>query len=247
MTSTEIASASKIILGTTEATVMYIGSTQIWQSDPKPHNEHEYVEIGGVKWATMNIGANSVTDTGLYFQWGDTQGYTASQVGEGEGQKYFSWEDYKYGDGTSSPDTTGMTKYNSSDNKTVLDASDDAAQAAWGNDWRMPTAAEFQALNAATTSAWTDNYHNSGVAGLICTDKTDSSKVLFFPATGFCHYGNVSYVGINGNYFSSSIAPSTVKDAYSLSLGRYGTDWEYVGNRVYGYPVRPVYDSSLIS
>lgn len=30
MTSTEIASASKVILGTTEATAMYIGSTQIW-------------------------------------------------------------------------------------------------------------------------------------------------------------------------------------------------------------------------
>jgi hypothetical protein len=33
----------------------------------------------------MNVGASSVTDTGLYFQWGDTQGYTASQVGSGEG------------------------------------------------------------------------------------------------------------------------------------------------------------------
>ena len=30
-------------------------------------NGHDYVEIGGIKWATMNIGANSVTDTGLYF------------------------------------------------------------------------------------------------------------------------------------------------------------------------------------
>lgn len=31
MTSTEIASASKIILGTTEAVAMYIGSILIWQ------------------------------------------------------------------------------------------------------------------------------------------------------------------------------------------------------------------------
>lgn len=48
-------------------------------------NGHDYVEIGGIKWATMNIGANSVTDTGLYFQWGDTQGYAADQIGNGEG------------------------------------------------------------------------------------------------------------------------------------------------------------------
>ena len=32
---------------------------------------HEYVEIGGLKWATMNIGASQPSDYGLYFQWGD--------------------------------------------------------------------------------------------------------------------------------------------------------------------------------
>lgn len=86
-------------------------------------NGHDYVEIGGIKWATMNVGANSVADYGLYFQWGDTQGYTASQVGSGEGQKYFGWADYKYGNGTSSPGDTDMTKYNATDGKTVLELS----------------------------------------------------------------------------------------------------------------------------
>jgi hypothetical protein len=32
-----------------------------------------------------------------------------------------------------------MSKYNSSDNKTVLDLEDDAAAANWGGAWRMPT------------------------------------------------------------------------------------------------------------
>ena len=41
-----------------------------------PYNGHEYVEIGGLKWATMNIGATQPSDYGLYFAWGDTQGYT---------------------------------------------------------------------------------------------------------------------------------------------------------------------------
>ena len=101
-----------------------------------PPCRKEYVEIGGIKWATMNIGANSVTDYGLYFQWGDTQGYTIDQVGEGSGKKYFYWRDYKY-----SVDTS-MIKYNSSDGKTALDTSDDAAIANWGADWRMPTTTE---------------------------------------------------------------------------------------------------------
>jgi len=39
---------------------------------------HDYIEINGIKWATVDIGADSPTDAGLYFQWGDTQGYTDS-------------------------------------------------------------------------------------------------------------------------------------------------------------------------
>lgn len=38
MTNTEIASANKIILGTTEATAMYIGSTLIWQQGSQTHD-----------------------------------------------------------------------------------------------------------------------------------------------------------------------------------------------------------------
>ena len=71
---------------TTEGDVHYNPS-----SPTPPTPSHDYVEIGGLKWATMNVGANNITDAGLYFQWGDTQGYTAAQVGSGEGQKYFGW------------------------------------------------------------------------------------------------------------------------------------------------------------
>ena len=49
-------------------------------------NAYEYVDLGlpsHLKWAKCNIGANSEEKTGLYFQWGDTQGYTAEQVGNG--------------------------------------------------------------------------------------------------------------------------------------------------------------------
>lgn len=39
---------------------------------------HEYVDLGlpsGTLWATMNIGASSPEDYGLYFAWGETEGY----------------------------------------------------------------------------------------------------------------------------------------------------------------------------
>ena len=204
---------------------------------------HDFVEIGGVKWATMNIGANSITDTGLYFQWGDTSGYTAAQVDEGK--KYFGWADYKYGNGTSSPGATGMTKYNSTDGKTVLDASDDAARANWGGSWRMPTTAEYAALGAAVNSAWTTDYQGSGVSGLVLTDKTDSSKVLFFPAAGYCIDGSVYSVGSYGDYWSSSVNSSNVRSAYLMNFSSSLVYWQNLNSRCYGFPVRAVTDSII--
>ncbi len=205
-----------------------------------PYNGHAYVEIGGLKWATMNIGATAVTDTGLYFQWGDTSGYTAAQVGTGSGQKAFKWADYKYGNGTSSPSTTGMTKYNEGDSKITLESTDDAVKAAWGGSWRIPTTAEFQALGAAVNTAWTSSYEGSGVKGLVLTSKADSSKKLFFPAAGFCSYGRVSDVGSYGHYWSSSLYSGGVYYAYNLYFGSGSASWVNYLDRCRGCQVRGV-------
>ena len=204
-----------------------------------PYAGHDYVEIGGLKWATMNVGATGITDAGLYFQWGDTQGYTAEQVGSGEGKKYFGWADYKYGNGTSSPGATGMTKYNSTDGLTTLEAVDDAAVANWGGSWRMPTTAEFQALSSAVYTAWTADYQGSGVAGMICTDKTNSSKVLFFPAAGLCN-GSVNLVGSYGFYWSSSLFASLVTDCHRMNFYSSTSNWQENSGRLFGFPVRGV-------
>ena len=205
-----------------------------------PYNGHEYVEIGGLKWATMNIGATGITDYGLYFQWGDTSGYTASQVGSGEGKKYFRWSDTKYWTSDTGSGSSGFTKYNSTDGKTVLEPTDDAVQVNWGGNWRMPTTEEFVALGNASTTAWTSNYEGSGVKGLILTDKTDSSKKLFFPAAGCCNNGSVSYVGSDGYYWSSSLGSSNVQGA--RYLGFYSSDvyWQDLNGRFGGFAVRGV-------
>ena len=202
-----------------------------------PYNGHEYVEIGGLKWATMNIGASQPSDYGLYFAWGDTKGYTAEQVGSGEGQKYFGWADYKYGNGTSSPGATGMTKYNETDGLTTLEASNDAAVANWGGSWRMPTTGEFQALGAAVDTEWTQF---NGAYGILCKDKKDSSKTLFFPAAGYCDDGSVRRVGNYGYYWSSSLYSDDRQRAYSLYFDSYGARWVSSFRRYCGYAVRPV-------
>lgn len=53
-------------------------------------DSYKAIDLGlpsGILWADRNIGAATPEDSGLYFQWGDTQGYTAEQVGNGEGLK----------------------------------------------------------------------------------------------------------------------------------------------------------------
>jgi len=204
-----------------------------------PYNGHAYVEIGGLKWATMNVGATSETDTGLYFHWGDTQGYTASQVGSGEGQKYFGLADYKYSNGT----TSDMTKYNATDGKTVLDIEDDAARVNWGGEWRMPTTTELQTLGNAVNAVWTENYNGSGVNGILCTDKTDSSKKLFFPAAGYAHNGSIYRVGYEGYVWSSSINSDYVNHAWRLSFDYEDSYWGGKDDRYNGYSVRGVVGS----
>lgn len=202
-----------------------------------PYGGHEYVEIGGLKWATMNIGANSVTDYGQYFQWADTQGFNASEVGSGSGKKYCGWEDYKYGNGTSSPGSTGITKYNTDDGLTILEASDDAAQAAWGGNWRIPTVNDLQSLSAAVSTAYTKV---DGVYGLLCTDNTDSSKTLFFPAAGKCGNGLVDNVGSYGYYWTANLSPYSYTTAFYTGFLWGRVVWNAGNGRYSGYSIRCV-------
>jgi len=190
----------------------------------------------------MNVGATSITDYGLYFQWGDTSGYTASQVGSGTGKKYFGWADYKYSNNGGS-DASDMTKYNSTDNLTTLEASDDAATVNMGSGWRMPKEADFNALSAATTNAWVTDYQGSGVNGRLFTDKNDSSKVLFFPAAGFCYDGSVDNVGSYGYCWSSSLSTSDVVRGRYL-IFRSGDCSIGNSNRRNGFAVRGILDDS---
>jgi len=133
-----------------------------------------------------------------------------------------------------------MTKYNDTDGKTVLDLSDDAAKANWGGAWRMPTTEELQALGNAVNAVWTTNYNGSGINGLLCTDKTDSSKTLFFPAVGYCENGSVGDVGSNGSFWSSSLYSDDVVNAWSLDFSNEGTYWGSSNYRYDGYAVRGV-------
>ena len=207
---------------------------------PKGKKEsHDYVDLGlSVKWATCNIGASAPEETGLYFAWGETQGYTAEQVGT---NKYFAWEgehaDYEFGEWVDQEPDYGMTKYNS-DGITTLETTDDAAYVNWGSDWRMPTKDEFDELLENTTSSWTEV---NGVGGMLFTSTVEGyeEETLFFPAVGSAANGGVSGVGVYGSYWSASLGSEGVSVAYRLYFGSGYCAVDY-GSRFYGYAVRPV-------
>lgn len=163
--------------------------------------QHDYVEIGGVKWATMNLGATAVTDYGKYYAWGETQGYTAEQITGATPEKAFNGQDYKYGDCDWVGPDYGMTKYNNTDGLITLQPIDDAVTQEWGGNWRIPTNTEWTSLIDAVNTAWTTDYQGSGVAGIICTDKTDSTNVLFLPSAGEFYNGRLS--SSSGAFLSS--------------------------------------------
>ena len=185
-------------------------------SKPQP----EYVDLGlSVKWATFNIGASALEEYGDYFAWGET-----------EPKAEYSWENYKWCDGTAS----NMIKYNKTDGLTTLDLDDDVAHVNWGGNWRMPTDAEFTELREKCTWTWTTQ---NGVNGYKVVGP--NGNFIFLPTAGYIINSSLFAAGSYGYYWSSSLNTSSPSYAYSVvfipsSMGR---DYDY---RYRGRSVRPV-------
>ena len=188
---------------------------------------HEYVDLGlSVKWATMNVGATSPEDYGDYFAWGETTPKST-----------YDWSTYKWCNGSYDTQTKYCTDldYGTVDNKTILELSDDAANANWGGDWRMPTREEQDELRTECTWTWTTQ---NGVKGYKVTSKTNGNSI-FLPAAGNRLDSGLYYAGSYGNYWSSSLSTDGSLYAYGLDVDSGYVDWD--GSfRYYGRSVRPV-------
>lgn len=223
---------------------------------------YEYVDLGlpsGTLWAKCNVGANSETDYGLYFAWGETEGYANAST------KAFSWSDYKF---NPSGDGETFTKYNATDGKIALDAEDDAASVNMGGEWHMPNRAQCYELFEETKNGfvtnegvftqytWDGEYSNPteatatisnwNAAGYFffkntytsVTDAITAEDYLFIPAAGFCDEGEVGGVGGCGSVWSSSLNTDGVVSAWcfffdDLGAGVDGYD-RYSGRSVRG-------------
>ena len=215
---------------------------------------HEYVDLGlpsGTLWATENIKDSNGNE--LYFAWGETQGYTSGQVGTNKNFDFEGYKaDYKYGivDYNDEPNH-GMTKYNTIDEKTVLDSEDDAATANWGSNWKMPTKEQFLELFANTEYELTTV---NGVDGYLLTS-TANTNSLFFPIVGFVGGGRCYCDVDDGRYWTSSVYDEYIEydgggyyndyvfySAYFAFIDDYYiTEHELLSDiRCRGFSVRPV-------
>ena len=121
----------------------------------------------------------------------------------------------------------------------ALTGKDDTATNLWGSKWRMPTYAEFKALqdNCVAEEATVN-----GVDGLKFTGKGNYAICsVFFPSAGYCNYGTVHDEGGRGRYWSSTPWDSSNSSAYARYLSFSTRTNPAAGEgRFYGYSVRAV-------
>ena len=176
-------------------------------------NGHAYIDMGlSVKWATCNVGANSPSDYGNYYAWGETS--PKSTYTDGNSKTYHK-STYKRDIG-GDPDL-------------------DAARANWGGTWRLPTEAEFRELIDNCDWQWSTQ---DGYNGYKVSSKKNGNSI-FLPAAGDRYGSSPRGAGENGNYWSSSPYGSYSYSAHYLYMHSSGhhTSWCLL---YAGMPVRPV-------
>ena len=203
------------------------------------HNGFEYVDLGlpsGTKWARCNVGADKETDCGLYFSWGETEGYDSII-----NTKQFSLKYYKFSYHYSN---SAFTKYNETDGKMVLDLEDDAAYVNMGGRWHMPSKEQIKELIANTEVTWVIDYNGSGASGKLLTSNINGNN-LFLPACGYLFNESHIMINIFGRFWSNSISHSNFEESFCLSFDS-STTYVCDGFRYMGRCVRGVFNTFWI-
>ncbi|MBO4565641.1 MAG: Ig-like domain-containing protein [Bacteroidales bacterium] len=214
------------------------GYFQLW-----PKNEymgHEYVDLGlesGNMWADDNLGAKDPWEPGDFLAWGEL-----------EPKDHYSWNNYKWCNGTKD----SITKYNAKDGaRSFADYGyeDDPARARWGGEWRTPTESDWQELLDPKKFTWTWTQQN-GVWGSLVTSKISghTGQSIFLPANGFMD-NDVHYTTSPANTFDDKYPVGlywtselwTESTATILLTAYEGSSLSWCAARYLGIlPVRPV-------
>ena len=195
---------------------------------------HEYIDLGlSVLWATCNVGANSMAESGNYIGWASTTDYPL-------------YYDYSipmllmYDAITEVTGVDGEIDY-------IFNPPYDAASTYWGGAWRTPNKSEFQELidNTSQTYETID-----GITGYKITSKVEgfTDKYIFLPCSGYYDpYHNRTHE--SWSYYLTSTPVSThTSSSYDMYMvyffRRDDTDYFTLTNStsrlLYSGAVRPV-------
>lgn len=184
-------------------------------------------------WAKYNVGATAEGETGKYYAWGE---YTDKTTTDG-----YSWTTYKF---TETEDGSAFTKY--TEDGAVLASDDDVTTHNQGEEYRLPTHAEWEKLNDTTAYTWTqegDNTWAKIATGTIANGYrvkcVANGNSIFLPAAGFYKDKTCKNRGVYGAYWSSTLQSG--KMAYDVEFGTYG-HWtaNQSASRFSGHTVRAV-------
>ena len=210
-------------------------------------------------WMKRNIGAEKETDFGLYFQWGDTVGYSNVKIGnqtpstaliictdgtftnfEKSAINHSTWSTCPGNGGNEDYDATSIIAWNKEHlTNGVLNTDVDAAYVHTNGKAKMPTREQYQELFSETDHSWVNNFNSSGINGMKFVSKKDSSKYIFIPASGLAWHGSFDFVGNYGGLWSSSVDTSDAQNASYLFFdsGICGVNY---GSRYGGMCVRSI-------
>lgn len=178
-------------------------------------------------WAESNLGENGLCakpeDRGDYYAWGEI-----------EAKKNYSWSTYKFGTSESGP----FSKYNTTDNKTVIEPEDDVAHVKLGGKWRIPTSEEWDALKSQCDFDITDDYNGTGAKGFIFIGPNGNS--ILIPYSGSQDGEEIDDSGEGAAYWSSSSLSSYPAYAVSYGFMNSGSNYRTSIDRYYGFCIRPV-------
>jgi hypothetical protein len=192
-------------------------------------NGHVYVDFdlpSKTKWATVNIGANTMTDSGLYFSWANKDGHY------GDNSYLFSIGNYNSSSGGQASHDNGAIN---DSNNLIYDY--DTARANWGGKWLMPTSKQCQELVNNTDQEFATI---NGVQGVKFMKKTNHNLYIFLPDCGTYNYpdsGTENRHNIDSAYWTKTNFDG--ENSISLFVGN---DTIEISNsdRYYGLPIRPV-------
>lgn len=172
-------------------------------------------------WASCNVGANSPEEVGSYYAWGEVR----------KDKAQFTWDNYRFGRENSLNKYTKTSK-NYGDGLDELSLSDDAAFAAWSNDWCMPSKEQMDELRTSCNWSWT-TYNGSW--GYKVTGPNNNS--IFLPATGYQKKSSKS--SADGGYYWTKTLSLNISSANILQFSNKGAT-NATAERSRGCVIRPV-------